>query len=112
MSGYRLSLLRRRGWIRLGLVGAVGMVPITLMQHALGFFGFGDQALNQTLEYLGAGIILWLIVGFCATWVVHGFAMRSKAIDEDRDEPRSSALPAGRASQGLSPHVPERNPRR
>jgi hypothetical protein len=106
MSGYRLTILRRTGWIRLGVVGAIAMIPITLMERALGFFSDGEQGLIQALQFLGGGVVLWLIVGFLANWVVRGFAIRSRPVEEDRDEPRSLAprvAPARAPDRGSRP---------
>jgi hypothetical protein len=106
MSGYHLSILRRGGWIRVGMVGALAMVPITLMERALGYFSDGEQGLWQALEFLAGGIALWLIVGFLARWVVHGFAVRSKESDAGHDEATPTPaprLPAGRTQPADRP---------
>lgn len=93
MSAFRLSPLRGKGWFRLGVLGAVAMIPLTVMQHALGYFSAGEAAIPQAAEYLAAGAILWLAAGAMAAWVARGFAVRVKE-DDEQDEPKRPSLSA------------------
>ncbi len=98
MSAFRLSPLRSKGWLRLGVLGAVAVIPLTAMQHALGYFSAGEAAIPQAAEYLVAGVVLCLSSGALAAWVARGFAVRVKEEDE-QEEPRRPALSA--------PHQPK-----
>ena len=85
MSGYKLSILRAKGWLRLGLAGAASMLPITAMEHARGFFAAGEAGLEQAGEFLLSGIALWGIVAAAAAWIARGFAVRAKPEDEEEE---------------------------
>ena len=85
---YRLSIMRAKGWSRIGFVGAAVMLPITGMQYALGIFSEGLRGLEQAAEYFASGAVAALIIGFSARWVLHGFAVRATR-DSDEDEGES-----------------------
>jgi len=89
MSAYRLSPLRTRGWIRLGLIGALAMIPLTVMKHAQGQFAEGQQGLIEAVEYMASGMVLALLAAMGAAWGMRGFAIRVKT-DEDEDSRPSS----------------------
>ena len=93
MSTYRLSLLRQKGWIRCGLAGAVMMIPIAVIEHALGYFSDGVVGLRQALEFVCAGSVLAMILGILGGWVVRGFAVRVLDEDEREAERPASAKP-------------------
>ena len=90
MSAYRLSPLRTKGWLRLGLLGSVAMLPLTAMMHALGYFSAGEAGLQQAAEYLAAGIFLCMSVCGIAAWVVRGFAVRTHDDAEQEETPHRS----------------------
>ena len=100
MLGYRLSALRSKGWIRLGLIGALTMLPLTGMEFAHGVFSEGPKGLEQAGEYLLSGVSIWLIFGFSASWIAHGFAVRAKESDESDYTPARSGGRAPAAGQG------------
>jgi len=102
MTGYRLSSIRNKGWLRLGLAGAVAMIPYTAMEHAQGRFSEGPAGLQQAAEFLGGGMAIWLIIGFAMAWVMHGFAVRAKSEDEEESSHRSSSGLGGGVSHGGS----------
>ena len=102
MSGYRLSSIRNKGWQRLGLAGAVAMIPYTAMEHAQGRFSEGPAGLQQAAEFMGGGMAIWLIIGFAMAWVMHGFAVRAKSEEEEEGSRRSSGLGGG-VSHGAPP---------
>lgn len=102
MSAYRLSPIRNKGWLRLGLAGAVAMIPYTAMEHAQGRFSEGPTGLQQAAEFLASGMAIWLIIGFAMAWVMHGFAVRAKSEDEEESGHRSSGLGGG-GSHGAPP---------
>jgi len=90
------------------MAGAVAMIPITVMERALGYFSDGMQGWMQALEFLFGGMALALVVGFAASWVVHGFVVRSKESEESEERrpaaggdlkgvAQRAAPPAGRA---------------
>jgi uncharacterized membrane protein YgcG len=89
MPGYRLSPIRNKGWLRLGLAGAVAMIPYTAMEHAQGRFSEGPAGLQQAAEFLAGGMAVWLVIGFALPWVMHGFAVRVKDEDEEEGSRRS-----------------------
>lgn len=89
----RLSPLRSKGWNRLGLLAAAAMIPLTAMEHALGYFAEGLKGLQQAAEYLVAGMMIALLFGFTAGWIAQGFAVRVK----DEDDERESSRPASTA---------------
>jgi hypothetical protein len=106
MTGYRLSSIRNKGWLRLGLAGAVAMIPYTAMEHAQGRFSEGPAGLQQAAEFLGGGMAIWLIIGFAMAWVMHGFAVRAKSEDEEESSHRSSSSLGGGISHGGSAGAP------
>ena len=100
MSGYRLSVIRQKGWLRVGIIGAAAMFPYTAMEHALGRFSEGPVGYAQIAEYLSGGIAIWLIVGFGISWMLHGFAVRQK---EDGEEETSRPRPGIPGAGSLHP---------
>ncbi|HLN23855.1 MAG TPA: hypothetical protein VK558_07710 [Patescibacteria group bacterium] len=90
MSSYRLSALRNKGWIRMGIIGAGTVFPVTAMFHAIGWFSDGDRGIEQAVTFLVAGVVFWLLLGCAAGWVMHGFVVRLKDSDDEHDEPRGS----------------------
>ncbi|HVI51591.1 MAG TPA: hypothetical protein VM661_10305 [Candidatus Sulfotelmatobacter sp.] len=99
MSGYRLSPIRNKGWLRLGLTGAVGMIPYTAMEHAQGRFSEGAVGLQQAGEFLVGGMCVWLVIGFAMSWVLHGFAVKAHD-DEDQEGSRHSSSSSHSPSPG------------
>jgi hypothetical protein len=81
MNNYRFSLLRQKGWMRLGMAGAALMIPISMIEHALGFFNDGLLGVKQAVEFASGGAALALILGLLGSWVARGFAV--KVVDED-----------------------------
>ena len=114
MSAFRLSPLRSKGWLRLGLLGSLAMVPLTAMHHALGYFNAGELGLQQAAEYLAAGIFLSMSVTGIAAWVARGFAVRVKEEEDEQDEPRrptpALAAPHSKPAEQHKPveHKPQR----
>jgi len=118
MSNYRLSALRNKGWIRMGIIGAATVCPVTAMLRAIGWFSDGDRGLEQAATFLVAGVVFWLLLGFSAGWVMHGFVVRLRESDEDHDEPRSgpgstpqrpTAAHAAPAHGATAEHPPRRS---
>lgn len=96
MTGFRLSPLRNKGWLRFTLVGAALTIPAAAIEHSLGYFSDGAQGLTQAAEFVAAGIAMVLMVGFSANWVLHGFAVKQK--DEDEGEEARPSRPSGPAA--------------
>lgn len=92
MTAYRLSLLRNKGWIRMGAMGAAIMVPVTVMEHALGCFNDGMTGIGQASEFLAAGIAASMTFGLAAGWVARGFMVRAKEPDEDERDGHGPSL--------------------
>lgn len=75
------------------MIGATAMIPVTLMERALGYFSDGEQGWWQAGQFLAGGMLFWLVLGFSARWVLQGFVLRSKPADADRDEAERLAPP-------------------
>lgn len=84
MIAYHFSLLRYRGWIRVGLIGAALAFPAAAIAHAFGWLGEGDRALIGVIEFIVGGMASSLILGFSAGWILRGFAVRNR--DDDGGE--------------------------
>ena len=104
MSAYHLSVLRNKGWMRLGLVASVVVFPIAMMEHALGFFADGVTGLTQAGEFIGGGIAVAAILTLPASWVLRGFVVRHRDADAEDEEVVSSRPAAtGGAGRGAPP---------
>jgi hypothetical protein len=103
MSNYRLSALRNKGWIRMGIVGAGTVFPVTAMFRAIGWFSDGDRGLEQAATFLVGGVVFWLLLGFSAGWIMHGFVVRLRESDEDHDEPRGGGIGLGSSPARATP---------
>jgi len=99
MTGYRLSPIRNKGWQRLGLAGALAMIPYTAMEHAQGRFSEGPTGLQQAAEFMAGGMAIWLVIGFAMAWVMHGFAVKAHD-DEDQESSRRGPSLGGGSSGG------------
>ncbi|HIJ38795.1 MAG TPA: hypothetical protein HPP80_07840 [Rhodospirillaceae bacterium] len=99
MSGYRLSPLRNKGWVRVAIVGSILVFPFAGIENALGFFSDGIPGFIQAGEFIGSGIALVLVFSFSACWVLRGFAVKSHDEDEERGESHGSR-PSGPPSSG------------
>ncbi len=93
MAAYRFSPMRDKGWLRVSLIGTVALFPIAGIEHSLGFFSEGLAGLKQVGEFLSSGIALMVILGFAGSWVMRGFAYRTRDDDEDEEEPAPSRSP-------------------
>ncbi|MDR3438074.1 hypothetical protein [Telmatospirillum sp.] len=98
MSNYHLSLLRSKGWMRAGFVVAILMIPLASMGFALGYFNEGWLGFTQAAEFVASGASAALIVGASAGWILRGFAVRNREDEEEKEENRSPARPAGPAT--------------
>ncbi len=84
MNSYRLSALRTKGWVRLGLTIALAAIPLAIVAHALGLFGDGNGGNLAGRRIRGGDAVLSLVLTFLAAWIVRGFAVRTH--DEDSDQ--------------------------
>lgn len=104
MPGYRLSPIRSKGWLRVGLAGAAAMVPFTAMEHAQGRFSEGPAGFQQAAEFLASGVAIWLVIGLAMGWVMQGFAVRVKDEDDEESSRRPSSGLGGGASHAAPSH--------
>lgn len=97
MTAFRLSPFRNKGWLRFTLAGTALTIPAAAIEHSLGYFSDGVQGWTQASEFIGGAIAIVLIVGFSASWVLHGFAVKAHddGEDEEKEGSRSSARPSG-----------------
>ncbi|EKV29171.1 hypothetical protein C882_0478 [Caenispirillum salinarum AK4] len=105
MTHYRLTPLKPGGWHRLGLLAALGLVPLTVMLWTTDAFGGGEIGVQSALIFLGCGLVLVALLSFGLGWAFRGFAVRTHAEgeDEDRDHGRPRGTPAPHAVPSHAP---------
>jgi len=92
MTNYRLSALRTKGWVRLGLTVAMAAIPLAVVEHSLGVFSDGMPGIWQAVEFAGGAAALSLVLTLLAGWIMRGFAVRTH--DEDHEHEERHAPPA------------------
>ncbi|GAA0600635.1 hypothetical protein [Caenispirillum bisanense] len=86
MTTYRLTPLRGSGWHRLGLLAAVGFLPVTVMLWSTGAFGGGEIGLTSAVIFYVAALVLTVVFAFGMGWALKGFAVRTHGEDGEEEE--------------------------
>lgn len=109
MTAYRLTPLKGSGWHRLGLLAAVGFLPLTAMLWATDSFGGGQVGITSAAIFYVSGLVLSGLLAFGMAWAMKGFAVRSHADDEGEDghaSHRREPPPAHAPAHAPAAHAP------
>ncbi len=107
MTTYRLTPLRGSGWHRLGLLTAVGFLPVTVMLWSFGAFGGGEIGLTSAVIFYVAALVLTVILAFGMGWAMKGFAVRSHGEEgEEGERPHRREGPSAAPGHGPAGHAP------
>lgn len=113
MTTHRLTPLKGSGWHRLGLLMAVGFLPVTAMLWTTDSFGGGDVGLTSAVIFYLSALVLSGLLGLAMPWAMKGFAVRAHGDGEEHEEderPHRREAPGGAAGHGPAGHAPAHGP--